>query len=361
MKRSLLMIAVTLAAWSTDTALAHDGVDHAQAGATVANASTPHWLGESRLHVGKALQQRLALRTASADGSDGQRSISLSAEVLQHPATAGTLNAVEYGRIESDDTWPLAGQSVSKGQILGWLRPVLSVQQESERRRDLALLEQQLQLARINLDRLQVQVQASDGVLATNNVYYDEAVLDVAALKTRIEQANQALDQRTALRASADGVLSNVHVRNGDVVDTGDRLFTVAVHERLRIALTVFDAGQVRQPPRLTLTQPAGALVLNYVGNEPVSDGQGWRLLYDGDRTGKTGTLLPGEIVQVSMVDTAYQTTRPCLRSAAGAELWVQVEPEVFERRRAADCEHIQIAATERWVRDGAAILGQYR
>ncbi len=355
MKISLPSLFIALVVWPA-SALAHDGVDHGADATAADNAARPYWISATRLHVAESLQQRLALRSSVA--TDEATNLRLSAEVRQHPASTSTVSANGYGRIESAGNWPLAGQRVQKDEVLAWLRPLFSVQQDSERRRDLQLLEQQLQIAQINLSRLRSQVEASAGATAANNVYYDEAALDDAALKQRIELARRALDERIALRAPADGILVGSAVGDGDVVDTGNRLFTIAATGRLRIALPVFDAAQVRQPPALTLHLDDRNVVLAHTGNEPAASGQGWQLLYDG-ADAATGALTPGEIVEVSTrTETA---TRPCLRNSSGAELWVQVEAEVFERRRAADCEQIQITATERWVRDGAAILAQYR
>lgn len=356
MKARWLNLCAALAVTAPAALVAHDGVDHGADATAADNAARPYWVSATRLHVAESLQQRLALRSDAA--AEQPQDIRLSAEVLPHPASTAIVSASGYGRIESAGSWPLAGQTVRKGEVLAWLRPLLSVQQDSERRRDLQLLEQQLQLAGINLERLRGQVEASGGAGVANNVYYDEAVLDVAALKQRIEHARHALEDRVALRASIDGVLAASSVGDGDVVDVGNRLFTIAATDRFRIALPVFDAAQVRQPPSLALPLGERSVALTHVGSEPARNGQGWQLLYDG-ADAATGALTPGEIVEVSTrTETA---TRPCLRNSSGAELWVQVEAEVFERRRAADCEQIQITATERWVRDGAAILAQYR
>lgn len=350
---------VALALGATPTTFAHDGVDHAAGEAIPESDTRPHWLSASRLQVSTALQRRLALRSVAAADSAAATQI-LSAEVLAHPAGNGSIGAPEYGRLEADQAWPLAGQTVRKGQLLAWLKPVLSLQQESERRRDVALLAQQLRIATINRDRLAVQVEASAGVVASNNVYYDEAVLEFESLSRQLEQARGVLDARIALRAPFDGVLGETAVGNGDVVEAGTRVFGVSEARRLRIALNVFDPELVRHPPPLSLPQADGrAIALRAAGSEPLAHRQGWRLLYDGD--GDAGAARqPGEIVEV-LAEIPDSAAPACLRSQAGAELWVQVEPEIFERRRAADCRQIQISATERWVRDGAAILGQYR
>ncbi len=337
---------------------AHDGIVHESEPAASTHAAAPRWLSPTRLQVPKSMQRALQIRTETTATAIPDERI-LYAEVLPAPASPKTVTAAESGRLEAAQSWPLTGQRVKRGDVLAQLRPLQNLQQASERQRDIALLEQSIEIARINFERLKVQVQASDGVLATNNVYYDEARLDLESLLERHRQALQAIDPALPLRAPEDGVIAEIPVRRGDIVEVGDTLFVLVGTTHQRYAVPLHDPALANAQREYQLLLSSGhRTALRHAGVEPAV-GNGWRLLLDGALPDTADIPVPGEFVRVA---TQGSITGPqCLQHAAGAELWVHVEPEIFERRRHADCAQIQLAATERWVREGAALLGQYR
>ncbi|MDB5987727.1 MAG: HlyD family efflux transporter periplasmic adaptor subunit [Nevskia sp.] len=357
---------------------AHEGHDDEAAHAAAAvppsvASSRPHVLVDGQLYVPKAVQHALGLRTAVLAAQMSSRQLMVVGEVVADPNAAGSVGATQPGRLEAPEQgWPLPGRSVGAGEMLAYLRPLISQREQAQRRAALAQIDNDLQIAEINVARLKLQADANGSAENSGNVYYEQARLDWQGLNDKYRLESEALNRRVAIRATGGGVLIRVVAQPGDVVAEGQSLFEVADPAHLRIAVRTFDPALLQHLQSARLRSDDTSVTLTLRGQEPLAGQQGWRLLFDAQPALKTG-LTPGQIVavalQLSTPDLAQTLAEACVAGAGRASVWVHVAPERFERRSLPGCQfaaqdvdsNLSIAAGERVVTQGAALLSEYR
>ncbi|MGH8444113.1 MAG: HlyD family efflux transporter periplasmic adaptor subunit [Solimonas sp.] len=361
MKRPPLAVALVLLCAVAGVA-AHEGEQHeVDALPAVSSADRPRRVADDEWYVPKAVQRALRIQTAAS--GEGE-TVELLAEAIADPASGGALTAPQPGRLEAAGAWPLAGRRVARGEVIAWLRPLLSQREDARRRADLAQLEQALQVARINAERLRVQSEGTAGIVTTGNVYREQAELELQLAQRRRELETQALQERVAIRAPADGVIATAGVREGEVVAAGQGLFDVVDPRRLWLAAY---SDQPRLAARLAQAElplaDAAPLMLALRGVEPLAARPGWRLLFE---PALALPLLPGEMrpvrVRLSAVDKPALPAAACVTTAQGGVIWRHVAPERFRVQRVADCALRPSGddAAARLVTRGAALLSQY-
>lgn len=361
----VLVLHLAVAAASSPAA-AHDGVVHADPAAAVIAADRPRRQADGSLFVSKSLQRTLGLRTRIAT-ADATRSIVVPAEVVADPLARGDLRAPQAGRLEADAHWPLPGQRVAAGEVLAWLRPLLTKSDEARRTADLADLDQKLEAARVNAERLRIQTAANEGQVTTNNVYYEQAEIEFASVREQQRLATEALHGRVAVRAPAAGVLLDVPARAGAVVAAGEPLFEIFDTQRLWLSAVV-DDQRLAAPGAVAHARLADGherrLTLQSV--EPLTAAQpGWRLRFAADAGEPPAGLLRGEVVTLRIdaaADAVADAADACVPLAdSGGLIWTHAGPERFLSRHLTSCRDAPPrAAGERWVTQGAALLTQY-
>jgi hypothetical protein len=227
----------------------------------------------------------------------------------------------------------------------------------AQRRSALALTEQKLQLARVNAGRMRLQAQASGAVQPSDNIYLEQAESELATQERLQGLGRESLDGRVALRAPADGTLVAVHAGPGAVLAAGAPLFDIADARRARIAVHVLDAQFAQRLHTLNLIGAPGEPALRVLGLEAEVSGTGWRLLLAAPDAG-VAALAPGQLLRLRA--QLLPEEQDCARRG-DARLWVHVEPEVFESRRVPACGAMPVAAGERVVTQGGALLDEYR
>lgn len=305
-----------------------------------------------RIVVPKPAQRLLGIRTTTVAG--GARTLHAAGEVLVPPDRAALVQAPEAGRLDAGPGgWPLPGRKVEKDEVLAVLHPQMSAPDRARRQAALAQIEQRLSLAKINVQRLRVQVAGTE---TTGNTYMEQAELDLET-QTRLHAfAQEALDGSVPLRAAADGVLSAVGARPGDLVAAGATVFTVADPSQARIAVRVFDPSLAEGVASAHIAMSDGdSVALAFRGRDTAAEAgspRGWRLLFDAHPEAGEA-LQPGQVVDVVVEQDAVAAC-----DDGASHVWVHVAPEIFESRPR--CPR-SMAAGERMVVQGAAILDEYR
>lgn len=302
----------------------------------------PRRLDDGSLYLPQRVQQLLDIRTEVVPDQPPLAVIPLIGEVLPDPSARGGIRAPEVGRLEApDDGWPLAGQKVQKGATLAYLVPVIAQREVARRRAEVAKIERDLEIARVDVERLRVQSAANDGE-PTGNVYYDQALAQLQTLQRQRELLLASISARVTITSPISGVLAAVPVRAGDVASTGQPLFEVVDPTHLRVVATTFDP-QLASRAGCAHAHIGDEMVMFTVrGREPLA--KGWRLLLDAAAAPHT-TVMPGEIIQLSLHATN--------QSKSASSAWIRVAPEIFALRAPS-------AGNER-VTQGAALLSQYR
>ncbi len=364
---------------------AHEGEVHRDESpaaplSAAALAEQPRRLPDGELFLPKPAQRLLGIRTAVWPGAAADQPLSLLAEVLPQPTAPATVVAPEPGRIEAAVTvaWPLPGQHLRAGQLLGWLQPQISQREAARRRIQIAEFDQKLILSNIDVERLTMQSAVNpDGTVAAENIYLEEAVAERDALQRERELIIGSLKHRVPLRAPVAGYLRTAVVRAGDVVATGQTLFQLDDPTQLRLAVIGFDPALGSRLRQVHAHLGAGRDVpLTYRGQEPLPGAPGWRLLFDlaaedGDGGDDEAPLSPGQVVEVQAqaAGAAPLPSGACAIDAGGAALiWVHRAPERFTALRLKSCTSAlaleqggaPLAPGDRLVTQGAGLLAQY-
>jgi cobalt-zinc-cadmium efflux system membrane fusion protein len=368
---------------------AHEGVVHRDEQSAVplpaaALAERPRRLPDGELFLPKAAQRLLGIRTIAWSDAATSQTLSLLAEVQAQPAAAVTLTAPEPGRLEAaQSAWPLPGQGLHAGQLLAWLRPLISQRDAARRRALVADLDQKLIIASLNVERLNMQSAVNDdnqNKVATGNIYLEEAVAERDALQRQRELIAESLRDRIPLRAPFTGRVLAAPARVGDVAAAGQVLFQFNDPSRLRLAVLSFDPGLGERlravHAHLGVT---GDVKVAYRGQEPLSGAPGWRLLFDpvseDDAAGNDGAASsPGQLIelhaQAVAAGAAVLPSGACAIDADGAAVvWVHRAAERFAPLRLQSCASdialepggVQLAQGDRLVTQGAGLLSQYR
>lgn len=330
------------------TVTAHEaGPAHHPAADVAADAEMPRRLGPDRLYVPKSVQHRLGLRTRPA-ADDTTTVVTRLGEVLAHPDAPGAITAPEPGRLErpDDGPWPVPGTRVRAGQTLAVLVPLMSERDRAQRRAALAVIEQKLQLARVNATRMRLQADARGGAPAAENLYLEQAEAELATQERMAALAREGLLERVHLRAPAAGVLGPARAQPGGIVAAGDRLFELSGNGVARVAVDLYDARAGSRLLRARLARSRD-VELKLRGIEPHPSRPGWRALLDAPAS-RDEPLLPGALVDVEVELAGAKDT------STSRPVWVHVEPELFERRSIA-------SIGDRVVVSGAALLDEYR
>ncbi|MGQ0699201.1 MAG: HlyD family efflux transporter periplasmic adaptor subunit [Panacagrimonas sp.] len=340
----------------TTTARSHEeGPPHHEPAAV--SATRPQLTPEGQLLVPKPVQRLLGIRTAVVEASPLD-AMELLGEVLAHPDVQGVVQSPQTGRIEvSDPGWRLAGQAVKAGDTLAVLRPQMSERERARRRAALALIEQRLNVARINVGRMRTQADAVDGAPVEGNIYLEQAEAEFTTQERLHALAIEGLEGKLRLRAPISGTLIAVTTQPGAVVTAGDPLFEIVDASKLRVAVNVFDPTLLQRIRSISFDGIDGKpQALQLRGHEANSGVPGWRLLLDANSAAARG-LLPGQLVPVHLTAEAMKPLGECVKTQRTN--WVQVAPELFEKRTDPACGN-PLKAGERRVVRGSALLDEY-
>ncbi len=316
---------------------------HAEAppakGFPYALAATAARLPDGGVFLPVPAQFQLGLRTAIAEDKAAQETFRLSGRVLRDPNFSGAVQATQPGVVSAPPGGlPTLGQRVSKGQLLGYLKPVLSSLERGELEVQLATASKDLQLNQRLLER--VREQAVTGGINIS-IQEDAALIEykgIQARKRALETALQGVPQ--PLRSPVSGVVSRSDIFLGKVVAQGDTLFEVVDPRRLWVEATHYD---LKLAGRIHSAYVAGAggvwIALTYKGQSYQLRNQAVQLQFQLPASEETGLAID-QGVQV------FVRTREQVRGAA-------VPPQAVTQRGSG--ENIV------WVRHAAEVFTPHR
>ncbi|WP_273454108.1 efflux RND transporter periplasmic adaptor subunit [Nevskia ramosa] len=358
-------------------ALAHDGEVHrdpADAAGAVPTAPVdrPQRLADGSFQISKPMQRLLKLRTERWSSTSLASVQTLVAEARPQPEFALDVVAPERGRLEAPDGgWLQPGQAVKTGDVLAWLRPQLTQQEIADRRAKIATLEQQLVIIDVNVERQQMQSDATvaAGGSAGGNIWIEKYLADRDAMRTNRDLLAQSLSDRLPLRAAVSGRVLSVPISPGAIVEAGQPLLRLADPNAVQFVVVHQQAGLAG---RIAAAHLANGQTLRLRGEEPLADGSGWRLRFDAPAS--ASQLASGQIasLRVSLKPLPGTVAVPpgaCVRSDEGGGIvWVHREAERYEARKLASCNGdgvpsatLALVDGDRIVTEGAALLSQYR
>lgn len=357
---SIALLSILLASHS-HSVLAHGDEVHGEVAPVVSSGNNPQRLADGSVLLPKEAQHRLAVRTLLAKQSTVAKSIELNGHVVMDPNRGGQVQASSSGRISAADSGlPALGSSVVKGQILAWLKPVVSSYELAQQQAELASTRSQLRLAEQTLLRMNELA----NTLPRKELQAAQA--ELSALRGR-SLALAAVNNGEALRAPVSGVVAASSVLNGQVVDSSEVLFVIVDPAGLQIEALAYDpalvnnlAGASMQGVSLrylggALVLRDGALPLRFAPIEPLplALGQSVRLIAQ-TREQLSGVILPAS----SVVKNGANESVVWLHEQALVFRAVPVQPQALDGKSVLVT---QIKPGSRVVTEGASLLNQIR
>lgn len=221
-------------------------------------------LGDGALFVPKPAQRMMVVRTLRTEVGDVPDTRELMGRVIPDPSHSGRVMAVQSGRVHVAPTgMPYLGQAVEKGQVLGYIEPVLPVSERTALLSELATVSTDLKTAKERLVRTETFffVPFREGKVRL-------AEIEIEGLRKRYAVLSSMITRREELRAPSAGVISAVNVVAGQVVDLNVALFEIINPNRLWVEAVAFDASigdNIAKATATTLDQRG--LTLRFIGS----------------------------------------------------------------------------------------------
>jgi hypothetical protein len=381
-----------LSVFATQSVLAHGDDDHSKkpsAKATaksnstlaMADASAAQRLADGSLFVPKIVQRQLVLRTLLSEVADLPQTIELNGKIIADPNAGGRVQASQSGRVEASATGlPNLGQKVSKGQVLAYLRPVMTSLDRGNSQATLADLDAQLDIAARKVQRYE---QLAD---ALPKATVEAVRFEYEGLKKRKASVEASLSKSEALIAPVSGIISIANAVAGQVVDAKETLFEIIDPSRLMVEALAYDPVLTNDIAKAyaKLGNADQSVALSFIGGGQQMREQAIPLLFKVNQVrGKDIAAAVGQPVKV-ILQTKKQVAGVALPNAAVIKLpggesvvWVHTEVERFVQRKvktqALDAQRMLvlsdavagtttgIKADERVVISGASLLTQVR
>ena len=403
MKNTFTLLCTVAALQLSQHAFAHGDEDHSKKPAASSSAkanaklSTSHSksqvdaskaqrLSDGSLFVPKTVQRQLSITTVLSEISELPSSIELNGKVLADPNAGGHVQATQAGRIEAASSGiPNLGQRVVKGQVLAYLRPVMSSLDRGNGQSLLADIDSQLAIAEAKVRRYAL------AEAAFPRATIEAAQFELDALKKRKQAIAASLVKTETLIAPVSGVISVANAVTGQVVDAKETLFEIIDPTRLMVEALAYDpiltndiadanaSWQYQQSPQnsqANASNTTNAISLSFIGGGQQMREQAIPLLFRvQNKQAKQATLAVGQSLKV-IIQTKKKIEGVAVPQAAVVKLpagefgvWVHTEAERFVLRKvkahALDAQRLSITDgvkdNERIVITGASLLAQVR
>lgn len=241
------------------------GGEHLDAPGAASSASGLARLPDGSVNVPKEAQRRMGIRTVFSSESDAAATVELPGRVVLDPNAGGLVQPVHGGRIESGPKGlPIAGQAVTRGEVLAWVRHHAEPYAAANQQAQLAELRSQRRLAEQRLARLE----SLEGTVPRKEI--EAARAEAQSLTQRERSVGASLAAREALVAPVSGVIARATALAGQVVDAREILFEVIDPARMLVEAATADAslpariegGEVHGAPAAKLRLLGASLAL---------------------------------------------------------------------------------------------------
>lgn len=315
--------------------LAGAGHDHGNDTApAVTNPNAPQRLPDGSLFLPKPTQRFIQLRTQPAELETLPRSITLNGQIVASMDARSKVQVLQTGRLViPDGRLPTVGESVRKGQHLATLLLAKDAQEGTNQAAEVADLQEQLKLAKLEYRRLQ----GLREMIPRREV--DTAAATVRSLQARIAVFRQAATgSAETVVAPISGIVTGSYAANGQAVQAGDVLLEIIAPDKLQVEAVTYDPTLPANLAAATLVNGKQSLPLRYQGNSPQLRQQALPLRFS--VAGKNpGGLIAGSPVQV-MVQTRETLQGVAVPAQALARnpsnqtvVWVKTAPEQYTPR----------------------------
>ncbi|WMW81688.1 efflux RND transporter periplasmic adaptor subunit [Undibacterium cyanobacteriorum] len=323
-------------------------------------------LPDGSVFVPKLVQRQLQLRTIVAEVDQYATSLELNGKVVADPNAGGKVQASQAGRIEvTSQSLPVLGQRVSKGQVLAYLRPVMSSLDRGNSQSILADLDAQLSIAEKKVQRYEALAEALPKAVV------EAARYDYEALRKRKAAVEASLSKTEALIAPVSGVISVANAVAGQVVDARETLLEIIDPSRLMVEALAYEPLNANEVIGATASWKNAGVVstkldLKFLGGGQQMREQAIPLLFRvlTDQRSKSQNVAVGQSLQVFVQQkrdsegVAVPLSAIVKVGTGQSAVWVHTEAERFVQKQvklqALDAERVLILSG---VEEGARIL----
>ena len=285
--------------------------------------------------VPKPLQRLFEIRTLKADTTESPLTVRLPGRIVPDPNAHGDVEASLLGRLEPPKTgFPVLGETVRQGQILGYVAPAVGVVDRTQVRREVARLTNEIRIAAESVEILKQFwfVPFRDGKVIQAETKLDGLRRERAALLPMLQT-------QEVLRAASDGVISVSNAINGRVVHAGEKIFEIVSPQRLWIEAVAADPDVARDAAAVAsavaVTPEGETLDLSFIGSGLALQQQSVPLMFrindpiEGLRVGRPVTVT---VRNRTKLHQGIPVPREALvADSSGAEqVWELIAPEIF-------------------------------
>lgn len=348
----------------------HGGHGHDDGVNAPAGYEAPGRMTDGRIFIPKPTQRLLQIRTARIVPSTAKRQERLIGRVIPDPDRNGLVQSTVRGRlVPGADGLPVLGQVVKAGDVLALVEPAFEPIDASDVRQTAGDLEQRIAVLEAQLERRRQLVRKNVASRAT----LQDLEIEIAGLQARRRQLEESRNRPEKLVSPVSGVVADVRVVSGQVVERADTLFHIVDPGRLWVEALAFSSDLDTPENATALTERERALQLSFVGRSRTLQQQATVLHFRIDQT--PSSLSIGAPLSV-LVDTGVEETGLILPKDAVAEApngqsvaYVREEPEIYRavpvRTESLDGQRLLVVAGlkegDQVIVRGASLVSQIR
>lgn len=331
---------------------------------------TPHRRPDGTAFLPMSTQRVFSLRWQTGRAGDVAMAYEIPGHVITDPSAGTTVNAPLPGIIEANaGSFPYLGMRVKRGDLLAYLQPTVAVSERAQIEARIQQLSNQISLAEKQMERL------GDVLFVRYRTNKIEAMkVQIDGYRRELVSLQNALGRREALRATGDGVISNVAAVVGGTVSQGQVVFEIVDADTLWVEAAAYDPAIVQNIRSATATSRTGrSLKLDFIGGGMTLSNQAVPLRFRvvGAHEGVTvGTPVTVIVQQNRTISGIQVPSSSVIRDADGRSIvWERTGAETFMPRqvRATRIAGNQMVVESglsdgaRVVTEGASLLNQIR
>lgn len=241
----------------------HGGHDHAHQHGTGSRQDIPGIAPDGRIFVPKPTQRLLQVRTQILKETAAQRSERLIGRVIADPNFNGLVQSTIRGRIKpAKSGLAVIGQRVKAGEVLVQVEPAFEPIDASDVRQTAGDLEQRMAVLEARLARRNQLVQRN----VASKASLEDIKIELDGLRARRKQLDVSRSLPEILVAPVSGVIADVRVVSGQVVDSSETLFHIVDPGNLWVEALAYDTSLRVSDRAIGLTESETQLSLEFVG-----------------------------------------------------------------------------------------------
>lgn len=219
--------------------LAGPGHDHGDAGSTLVQGDAPKRLPDGEIFLPKPTQRLLEVRTKILSPQTARAVHKLIGRVIVDPNRSGLVQSTISGRLKPPvGGLPFLGKNVRAGDILATVEPSFDPIDASDVRQTAGELDQRIAILDARITRQRKLVSKN----ITSRANLQELEIERTGLLARRKQLKKSRSEPEVLVAPVNGVIAEVRVAVGQVVNRADTLFRIVDTSSLWVEAISYDA-----------------------------------------------------------------------------------------------------------------------